>query len=131
MVSFIYKLQELKEPTFASLGLDPQVFMGNFQGPTQPLESHQGDIQLQPQAAGEIPSPCRWGEPNAGDGGGVVSGNVDQLVNTSEDDVGRATDVVAGVGDAGVNGKVLAIEPPAGTAGVLGEDINMEEGSNI
>lgn len=126
IVSFTYRLHELQEPTFASLRLDPHIFVGHFQGPTQPLESHQVDIQLQPQAAGEIPSTHGWGEPNAGGEGGAVSGSVDQPVNTSEGGVGRTTDVVAGVGDAGVNGEVLAIEPPAGTVGVPDEDFSME-----
>lgn len=120
ILSFAYTLHRLEEPTFASLGLDPDIFAKNLSIPGRPLEEHQGDIQPQPQTLQDVASTHRQDEQSVGGGDGMVS------VNTGEDGVDRITDIV---GDVAANEKALAVGPSARTAAVLGEDINMEDNS--
>ena len=127
ILSFTYKLHQLEEPTFALLGLDPNVFVRHFSSPGQPLENHQGDIQPQPQVIQKIASTPRQDEQDVGGRDGVVSSSVNQPIDTGG--VGGVADAIASVGDTVANGKILAVGLFAGTAGVLGEDINMEDGN--
>ena len=112
MVSTVYKLQKLDEPTFTSSRLDPGVFANNL---VQPQENHQ--LQAVEQAT------STHGQGGQGAGGG--DGTVGRPVNTSMGDggAGGTTDVVVRSSDVAAYGNTQA---PGLFTSAPGEDATME-----
>jgi len=119
VLSITYKLQEMKEPTFTSLGLDPNLFVRFFQTFEQPPEDHLGHDQRQFEEVQET-GPTHGQD----DGNGVVSDQIDQQAQHDESGVTSGAVAVWGVGDMMGSGGATTVEP-SGEVTVVPEDIDM------
>ena len=125
MLSIVYRLRGVEEPTFTLLGLDPDVFVRFFQSFERPPDNHQGDVQRQLQEVQRFGSTHEQDEHNVGGGDGAVSNHVNQQAHHGEGGGISGTVVLAGAGGVMASGEAPAVGPPDATTGAS-EDVNME-----
>ena len=115
----------MEEPTFTSLGLDPDIFMRFFRSLEQQPEGHLGHDQRrfeEGQGAGL--------DHGQDDRSGAVPDHITQQIHQGESGVTSGAVVAGGVGDTIGGGGILTVEPtalvePSNTAAVVPEDVDM------
>lgn len=99
MLSITYKLHKVEEPTFASLGLDPALFVKFFQSFERPPDNPQGDAQHQLVVVQSVGSTHGQDQQNVGTGDGAVSDHIGLPIHHGEGGEGNGTVGVAAQDD--------------------------------
>lgn len=122
-LSIVYELRGAEQPTLASLGLDPGVFVRLFQTVEPPPDSHQGDVQHQLQEVQRVGSTHERDERNVGGGDGTVLNHANQQAYGEGDGVSGRVAVVD-VGGVATGRELSAVGPPNTAVGAP-EDVDM------
>ena len=117
ILSVVYRLLKLEEPTFISLGVDLGVFIKLFQSVNKLPDSLQGNAQYQLETAQVTVSTQQQGASNLHVGDGAVLGQVHQQVHRGEGVVAGAAGALVVTGGTGT----------AGTSHVAEQDVKMGE----
>lgn len=121
ILSVVYKLQDVEEPTLASLGLDPGVFTKFFQTSAEQLPDNlQVKIQHQPETVQEVAPAQQQGHFDLDDGGGAAPGHVHQHAHHGEGAVGGAAEALVTASDVGTSG-------PSQVVGFLGFSFDTQD----